>query len=158
MAEEAEPLRSVIDADDPRLIAPRDMPAKLVALCREASQPIPETHGAIVRCALESLALKYREVLGYLERLGGSRIEQIHIVGGGSQNGLLCQMTADACERPVLAGPMEATAIGNVLMQAIAAGEIADVAAAREVVRRSFEPVEYQPQLGERRGRTPPPA
>jgi rhamnulokinase len=146
MAEEAEPLRSVIDADDPRLIAPRDMPAKLVALCREAGQPIPETHGAIVRCALESLALKYREVLGYLERLGGSSIEQIHIVGGGSQNGLLCQMTADACERPVLAGPMEATAIGNVLMQAIAAGEIADVAAAREVVRRSFEPVAYQPR------------
>ncbi len=145
MAEEAEPLRSVIDADDPRLIAPRDMPAKLVALCREANQPIPETHGAIVRCALESLALKYREVLGYLERLSGSHIEQIHIVGGGSQNGLLCQMTADACERPVLAGPMEATAIGNVLMQAIAAGEIADVAAAREVVRRSFEPVEFQP-------------
>jgi rhamnulokinase len=136
----------VIDADDPRLIAPRDMPAKLVALCREAGQPIPETHGAIVRCALESLALKYREVLGYLERLRGGRIEQIHIVGGGSQNGPLCQMTADACERPVLAGPMEATAIGNVLMQAIAAGEIADVAAAREVVRRSFEPVAYQPR------------
>lgn len=146
MAEEAEPLRSVIDADDPRLIAPRDMPAKLATLCREASQPIPETHGAIVRCALESLALKYREVLGKLERLSGGRIEQIHIVGGGSQNGLLCQMTADACERPVLAGPMEATAIGNVLMQAIAAGEIADVAAARDVVRRSFDPVAYQPQ------------
>jgi len=148
LAEDAEPLHAVIDADDPRLIAPRDMPAKLVALCSEANQPIPETHGAIVRCALESLALKYREVLGYLERLRGGRIEQIHIVGGGSQNGLLCQMTADACERPVLAGPIEATAIGNVLMQAISAGEIADVAAARDVVCRSFEPVEYQPQAG----------
>ena len=148
LAEKAEPLRSVIDADDPRLIAPRDMPTKLVTLCRKAGQPIPETHGAIVRCALESLALKYREVLGYLERLRGGRIEQIHVVGGGSQNELLCQMTADACERPVLAGPMEATAIGNVLMQAIAAGEIADVAAAREVVRRSFDPVAYQPQVG----------
>jgi rhamnulokinase len=124
------------------------MPAKLVTLCREAGQPIPETHGAIARCALESLALKYREVLGYLERLRGGRIEQIHVVGGGSQNELLCQMTADACERPVLAGPVEATAIGNVLMQAIAAGEIADVAAAREVVRRSLDPVAYQPQVG----------
>lgn len=148
LAEEAKALRSVIDPDDPRLIAPSNMPAKLVALCREAGQPIPATHGAIVRCALESLALKYREVLGKLERLGGGRIEQIHIVGGGSQNELLCQMTADACERPVLAGPMEATAIGNVLMQAIAAGEVADVEAAREVVRRSFDPVAYRPRSG----------
>jgi rhamnulokinase len=144
LAEEAEPLRSVIDADDPRLIAPHDMPAKLVALCREAGEPIPESHGAIVRCALESLVLKYREVLGNLEQLGGAPIEQIHIVGGGSQNRLLCQMAADACQRPVLAGPMEATAIGNILMQAIAAGAIADVAAARDVVRDSFDPVEYQ--------------
>lgn len=146
LAEEAEPLRSIIDADDSRLIAPSDMPAKLAAICRETSQPIPQTHGAVVRCALESLAMTYRDVLGHLERLSGGRIEQIHVVGGGSQNRLLCQMTADACERPVLAGPMEATAIGNVLMQAIAAGEIADAAAARDVVRCSFEPVEYQPQ------------
>ena len=146
LAEEAEPLRSIIDAGDSRLIAPSDMPAKLAALCRETSQPIPETHGAVVRCALESLAMKYRDVLRHLERLSGGRIEQIHVVGGGSQNRLLCQMTADACERPVLAGPMEATAIGNVLMQAIAAGEIADAAAARDVVRRSFEPIEYQPR------------
>ena len=146
MAEEAEPLRSVIDADDPRLISPRDMPAKIAALCTESGQPTPATHGEIVRCALESLALKYREVLDCLERLAGQRIDQIHIVGGGSQNRLLCQMTADACERPVLAGPMEATAIGNVLVQAIAAGNIADVAAARDIVRGSFDPVAYEPQ------------
>jgi len=146
LAEEAPPLRSVIDADDPRLIAPRDMPAKIFALCREAGEPVPASHGAIVRCALESLALKYREVLEHLEHLHGGRIETIHIVGGGSQNALLCQMTADACERTVLAGPMEATAIGNVLMQAIAAGSINDVSAAREVVCRSFHPVSYRPQ------------
>lgn len=146
MAEEAEPLTALIDPDDPRLIAPRDMPAKIADLCAETGQPVPATHGAIVRCALESLALKYREVLGCLEHLQGGAIEQIHIVGGGSQNGLLCQMAADACERPVIAGPVEATALGNVLMQAIAAGRIADVAAARAIVARSYELVEYQPQ------------
>lgn len=145
LAAQAEPLRSMIDVDDPRLLAPRDMPAAIVSLCREAGQPAPATHGAIVRCALESLALKYRDVLKHLERLRGARIDQIHIVGGGSQNGLLCQMTADACERPVLAGPIEATAIGNVLMQAIAAGAIADVAQARAVVRQSVKLLSYLP-------------
>ena len=122
------------------------VPAKIVELCREVGEPVPASHGAIVRCALESLALKYRDVLRHLERLHNGRFETIHIVGGGSQNALLCQMTADACERTVLAGPMEATAIGNVLMQAIAAGIIKDVAAAREVVCRSFHPVAYHPQ------------
>jgi len=145
LAEEAEPLRSVVDPDDPRLIAPKDMPAQLSALCRETGQPAPETHGGIVRCALESLALKYREVLGYLEQLSRRGIEQIHIVGGGAQNELLCQMAADACNRPVVAGPVEATAIGNCLIQAIASGDVADVAEAREVIRNSFEMIEYHP-------------
>ena len=150
LAEKAEPLAAVIDPDDPRLIAPRDMAAQLAALARESGQPAPETHGAIVRTALESLALKYREVLGYLEQLGGRLIEHIHIVGGGTQNRLLCQMAADACNRPVLAGPVEATAVGNVLMQAIAAGDIADVTQARKVVRRSFDLVEYHPHEDDR--------
>ncbi len=150
LAQEAEPLAAVIEPDDPRLIAPRDMAAQLAALARESGQPAPETHGAIVRTALESLALKYREVLGTLEQLGGRPIEHIHIVGGGTQNRLLCQMAADACNRMVLAGPVEATAIGNVLMQAIAAGDIADVAQAREVVRRSFDLVEYHPHEDDR--------
>ena len=145
LAEEARPLQAMIDPDSPQLLAPRDMPGELVALCRQSGQPAPETHRAIVRCALESLALKYRQVLGKLEELGGRTIEQIHIVGGGAQNRLLCQMAADACQRTVLAGPVEATAIGNVLMQAIASGEIAGVAEAREVVRRSFEVAEYHP-------------
>jgi rhamnulokinase len=150
MALEAEPLTAVIDPDDPRLVAPRDMCAELVALARASGQPAPDSHGGVVRIALESLALKYREVLGYLEQLNGSRIDQIHIVGGGSQNRVLNQMTADACGRPVLAGPVEATAIGNVLMQAIAAGDIADVAQAREVVRRSFDLAEYHPHQDNR--------
>ena len=89
-------------------------------------------------------------MLGYLEQLGGRRIEQIHIVGGGAQNQLLCQMAADACERPVLAGPVEATAIGNVMMQAIAAGAVSDVGQAREVIRGSFEMTKYQPQQNDR--------
>jgi rhamnulokinase len=150
LASEAAPLRSVFNPDDPRLGAPTDMPAQIAALCRESGQPEPSDHGEVIRAALESLALKYRQVLGYLEQLGGARIEQIHIVGGGTQNHLLCQMAADACGRPVLAGPIEATAIGNVLMQAIAAGDVAGVAEAREVVRKSFDMLEYAPQQDDR--------
>jgi rhamnulokinase len=150
MALEAEPLTAVIDPDDPRLVAPRDMPMELAALARASGQAAPDSHGGLVRMALESLALKYSEVLGYLEQLNGARIDQIHIVGGGSQNRVLNQMTADACGRPVLAGPVEATAIGNCLMQAIAAGAIADVSEAREVVRRSFDLAEYHPHQDDR--------
>ena len=100
----------------------------------------------MVRCALESLALRYRWVLERLEELLGRRLEVIHVVGGGSQNALLCQLTADACNRPVLAGPVEATAIGNVLVQAIGLGLLTGLADAREVVRRSFEVRTYEPQ------------
>ncbi len=146
LASDAPPLASVFNPDDPRLATPADMPSQIAALCRESGQPAPDDHGAVIRAALESLALKYREVLGHLEELGGGRIERIHIVGGGAQNRLLCQMAADACGRPVLAGPIEATAIGNCLMQAIAAGDLAGVAEAREIVRKSFDMAEYEPQ------------
>ncbi len=145
LAADATPLRSVFNPDDSRLGAPTDMPAQIAALCREAGGPAPTDHGEILRSALESLALRYRQVLQCLEQLGGKRIDQINIVGGGTQNRLLCQMAADACGRPVLAGPIEATAIGNVMMQAIAAGDVAGVAEARDVVRMSFDMVEYQP-------------
>jgi rhamnulokinase len=150
LASDAPPLASVFNPDDPRLSTPTDMPSQIAALCREAGQPAPDDHGAVIRAALESLALKYREVLGHLEQLGGRPIERIHIVGGGTQNRLLCQMAADACARPVLAGPIEATAIGNCLMQAIAAGDVADVAEAREIVRKSFDTAEYEPQADDR--------
>lgn len=152
LAEQATPLRSIVNPDDARLGAPHDMPAMLATLCNESSEPTPADHGATIRCALEGLALRYRDVLAKLEQLGGAPIERIHIVGGGTQNRLLCQMAADACERPVLAGPVEATAIGNVMMQAIAADDVADVAQAREVIRNSFEMVEYTPQRDERWG------
>jgi rhamnulokinase len=116
------------------------------AYCRRTGQAVPPDEGAVIRAALESLALRYRQVLGWLEQLVGGRIETIHIVGGGTQNTALCQATADACQRRVLAGPIEATAIGNVLVQAIAAGDIGSIGEGREVVRRSFAVTRYEPQ------------
>ena len=107
---------------------------------------MPEDKGA-VSCGApsESIAMKFRHVLGMCEELGGGRIETIHIVGGGTKNRQLCQFAADACGRRVVAGPVEATAIGNLMMQAVAAGDVASIAEAREVIRRSFPVDEYEP-------------
>ncbi len=145
----APPLASLIDPDDPRFLAPPDMPAAIREYCRATGQAAPESQGAVIRCAIESLALRYRQVLGWLEQLVGSRIETIHIVGGGTQNAQLCQATADACQRPVVAGPIEATAIGNLLVQAVAAGEIGSIVEAREVSRRSFGVAVYEPSAAD---------
>ena len=139
------PLVSLILPDSSEFLAPRHMPGAIRQFCRETGQTIPESEGAIVRCALESLALRYRMVLGWLETLTDSRIQTIHIVGGGAQNKTLCQMAADACNRRVIAGPVEATAIGNVMMQAVSNGDVGSIAEARQVVRRSFEVVDYTP-------------
>src|ERR1700674_4357076 len=106
----------------PGSLIPASMPAALADFCRKTEQPAPSEPGAVVRCALESLALRYRWVLERLEGLLGRRLDVIHVVGGGSQNTLLRQFTADACDRLVLAGPVEATAIGNVLVQALGLG------------------------------------
>ena len=106
---------------------------------------LPKTDGELVRCCYESLALKYRDVLISLEELTGEQIEVIHIVGGGSQNKLLNQFAADACERPVIAGPVEATALGNLLTQVRADGELGSLAEMREVVRASSELQHYEP-------------
>src|SRR5262249_30794899 len=103
-------------------------------------------------CALESLALRYRWVLGRLEELLGRRIDVIHVVGGGCQNALLNQLTADACDRPVVAGPAEATAIGNGLVQMVGLGVLRSLAEGREVVRRSFEATTFEPRQPERWG------
>ena len=138
--------RSLVNPNDGRFLNPPDMPKAIQDFCRETKQPVPKTEGELVRCAYESLALKYREVLGWLEELTGNRIEVIHIVGGGSRNQLLCQFTADACARPVYAGPVEATATGNLMMQAVAAGDVGSIAEAREVIRRSFAVEEYTPR------------
>lgn len=150
MAEAAPPLASLVDPNDSSLLSPADMPQAIRALCRKCGEPVPESEGAVIRCALESLALKYRQVLESLEFLTGGRIESIHLVGGGVQNRFLCQATADAAGRAVLAGPVEATAMGNLLVQAISAGRLASIAEAREVVRRSFTVERYEPRDADR--------
>ena len=145
LAAKAPPLRSIVNPDDQRFLNPPDMPAAIQDFCRATRQPVPKTEGELVRCAYESLALKYREVLGWLEEVTGNRIEVIHIVGGGSQSAILNQFTADACQRPVIAGPVEATAMGNLLVQVRASRELSSLSEMREVVRKSggvktFEP------------------
>jgi rhamnulokinase len=149
LAEGSPPFVSLVDPDDSSFILPANMPAALADFCRRTGQPVPAEPGAAVRCALESLALRYRWVLERLEELLGRRLDTIHVVGGGGQNALLCQFTADACNRQVLAGPVEATAVGNVLVQAIGLGLLNSLADAREVVRRSFEVRTYDPKSPE---------
>jgi rhamnulokinase len=144
-AEEAAPLRSLVDPDAPRFLDPPSMPDAIAAACREAGQPVPDSPGAFVRCALESLALRYREIVDDLERIRGIPIRRIHVVGGGSRNALLCRMTAGATGRPVVAGPVEATSAGNALVQAMALGHCASLEEARRIVRDSFDPVTYDP-------------
>ena len=148
LASEAKPFASLINLADPRFVSPGDMLAKITGLCRETGQPVPENPGAFVRCALESLALFYRLTLRQLESVIGRKIERLHIMGGGSKNMLLNQFAANALQIPVLAGPAECTALGNVLVQAIALGHLPSLAAAREVVRNSFEVATILPQSG----------
>lgn len=137
--------RSLIDPDDSRFLSPDDMPAAIAAFCRETEQPVPENDGQFIRCCLESLALKYRRVLGWLQELSGETVEVVHIVGGGTKNTLLNQFTADACGCPVVTGPVEGTALGNVLIQARAMGQIGSLAEIRSVVRASSDLVRYEP-------------
>jgi rhamnulokinase len=146
LASEAKPFSSLINPTDERFLGPGDMPAKIASFCKETGQPAPETPGAFVRCALESLALFYRITLEQLEALTGRKIEKLHIVGGGSQNLLLNQFAADALQIPVIAGPTECAALGNVLVQAIALGHLPSLTAARDVVRNSFEVKTVKPQ------------
>jgi rhamnulokinase len=146
LATEAAPLAAVLDPDDGSFFAPGDMPARIREFCARTGQTLPAGKGAIVRCALESLALKYRWVVEKLEEMTGQPISVIHIVGGGTQNRLLNQFTADATGRPVVTGPIEATAIGNILMQMLAVGQISSLNEGRDIVRRSFPVETYQPQ------------
>ena len=148
-AADAEPFRSLVNPDDARFLSPDDMVASIRDFCESTGQPIPESEGQVIRCALESLALKYRVVLESLEQLTGVPIEVIHIVGGGTQNELLNQLTANACGRAVITGPVEATGFGNVLIQARAHGEIASLSELRSVVRNSCEIKRYEPQDAE---------
>ena len=146
LAVEAPPFVSLINPDDARFLSPDDMPKKIAEFCLETGQPAPASIGACVRCIYESLALFYRVTLRRTERLIGKKIERLHIVGGGSQAGLLNQFTANATKVPVLAGPTECAALGNILIQAIALGHLESHQAAREVVRNSFELKTFTPQ------------
>ena len=146
LAEKAKPFGALIDPDDDVFLPPGDMPARIADYCKHTGQTPPSDVGEILRCALESLALKYRWVLEKLEGVSGGRIEVIHIVGGGAQNRILCQFTADATGTPVIAGPIEATAIGNIAVQAIACDLIGSISEAREVIHRSFDVVTYEPR------------
>jgi rhamnulokinase len=145
-ARSARPFAALVDPDDPSFLAPGDMPARLAAYCIRTGQEPPADEGGFVRCALESLALKYRWTIERLESILGTTIRTIHIVGGGTRNTLLCQFAADACGRPVHAGPIEATAAGNVLLQAMGRGRIGSLEDARAIVARSFPVTVYEPQ------------
>jgi rhamnulokinase len=146
MAAQAPAFGPLIVPGDPRFLAPADMPAEIQAFCRESGQPVPQTKGEIVRTVLESLALEYRRVAGQIDRLTGRAHPVLHIIGGGTKNTLLNQLAADATGRTVITGPVEATAVGNALVQAIALGEIGSLAEGREIVRRSFEVETYEPR------------
>jgi rhamnulokinase len=145
-AQSARPFSALVDPDDASFLHPCDMPARLAAFCTRTGQSPPRDEGAIVRCALESLALKYRWAIERLEEIVGTKIRTIYVVGGGSKNALLNQFTADASGRPVHAGPVEATAAGNVLVQALGRGRIGSLVDARGVVARSFPIVVYEPR------------
>jgi rhamnulokinase len=147
MADQAEPFQSVIDPDQAEFFKPGDMPARIRDFCQRTGQMIPENKAAVSRCVLESLALKYRWVLERIEEMLDQRLETIHIIGGGAQNRLLNQFTANATGRQVVAGPVEATAIGNLLVQAIALGSIPSLPQGRLLVRASFPPVVFEPTV-----------
>jgi len=145
MAAKAQPFVAVLNPDDPSFLAPGDMPARIAEFCRKTGQRVPSSPGEFIRTCTEALAMSYRRVVARMEECAGRKIEVIHAVGGGIQNKQLCQWAADATGRPVIAGPIEATATGNIAVQAIATGALPDLKAARQLVRNSFDLVTYEP-------------
>lgn len=145
LAKAAPAMRSLVDPNAPEFMPPGDMPARIAAACRSSGQHVPDSPGEIVRCILESLAFMYRQAVEVIAGVTGRWPPAVHIVGGGSLNSLLCQWTADATGLPVWAGPSEASEVGNLLVQAMALGELASVDEARALVRSSFPPVLYEP-------------
>jgi rhamnulokinase len=143
----APPFTAFVDPDDERFLRlpPDALPGAVRDYCAETGQPPPDDPSTLVRVLLESLALKYAVVVREIEAAIGRSIEAVHVVGGGSNNTLLCQLTADACGIPVLAGPAEATALGNLVVQALALGELASLEQGRELVARSFPARRYTP-------------
>jgi len=145
-AQHATPFASLVRLGAETFLNPADMPAAIRHACQQSGQVVPDSVGALTRCCLESLALEYKQVLQELEQVSGRNFDTIRIVGGGSQNALLCQLTADACQLPVVAGPVEATALGNIMLQAIATGHIASLAEGRQVIAASVTQVAYEPR------------
>ena len=146
MVEGAAPFKSFIEPDDPTFLAPGDMPRRIVEYCHRTSQPTPATDAEIMATVYISLAYKYRYVLEQLIAVSSQPVDRLHIIGGGSRNALLNQMTADAIGRPVIAGPAEATAIGNAIVQLIAIGELSSVAEARALLAESDELRAFEPR------------
>jgi len=146
LAAKAEPLRTLLNTDHAPFAAPGDMPQKMIDFAKQTDQPLPEDVGQQVRAALESLALTYRLTLDKLESVLDKRFDVLHIVGGGGKNALLNQMTADALNRTVVVGPYEGTAAGNILVQAMGAGDVKDLNHIRRIIRDSYEPTTYQPE------------
>jgi rhamnulokinase len=144
-ATSAPPFRFLIDPDDPSFLVPGDMPGRIAAWCKSTGQGEPAGMAEMTRCILESLALKYRWAIERMEALTGHPVDVIHVVGGGARSATLCQFTADATRRSVIAGPVEATALGNVMVQAAARGHVGSLAEIREVVRNSTELIHYDP-------------
>ncbi|HVZ83935.1 MAG TPA: rhamnulokinase [Terracidiphilus sp.] len=147
-AGDAAPWRSILDTNDPEFLNPPSMTEAIRTFCRSTQQPAPETAAQMARCIFDSLALSYRQVKEQLEALRGRRLVRMRIVGGGCRNRLLNQLCADACGLPVLAGPVEASALGNLSAQMIALGEMENLQAARAVIRASFVVEEYTPRAG----------
>ena len=141
----AAPLKRFIDPDHPSFAQPCNMPKNINEYLKATGQPVCETRGDVSRLITESLALKYRHAIENLEKLYGKKIDVLHIVGGGVQDKLLCAYTANATGKTVVAGPIEATAVGNVLCQLVASGDLANFDEARDCVRRSFAPAVYEP-------------
>jgi rhamnulokinase len=146
LAAEAPAHKSFIFVGDDRFLAPGDMAERIQVFCRETDQPVPKTRSEVVRCILESLALEYRWSTEKLRELSGKSLPTIHIIGGGSRNRMLNQFTANVTGCQVIAGPIEATAIGNILLQAVALRHLSSLAEGRALVRRSFDMTSFEPQ------------
>ena len=148
-AMEAEGFRSIINPDDQLFTSPDSMTAAIQDYCRKHNEPIPETRGQFCRCIYDSLALRYRQVFGWLKEFAPFPIDVLHVIGGGSQNNYLNQFTANSCNTTVLAGPQECTAIGNIMLQAKAAGYVKDVWEMRQIIANSISPARFIPQDAE---------
>ena len=146
LAREAKPFVSFVDPDDDSFMTPGNMPEKIRAFCKKTNQPVPESKGEVIRCVLQSLALKYRKTVESLEQILGKELPVVHMVGGGIKDTLLCQFTANATGKKVIAGPVEATSIGNLMTQAMALSKINSLQEIRQVVKNSFETTEYLPE------------